>query len=290
VSTTTTTTTTTPTDAPATMEPEPVRRRNRISRLEVLHRSASLALLIVFLGLWQFASGRLIAPVWISSPALVWQRLVRSAGDGSLVRHVYATFEETILGLAIGVVLGVVVGIVLANTKGFARIIDPYLVGAYSLPRVALAPFFVLWFGIGLQSKALLVVSIAFFPVLFNVRQGMSSIDSDLMDVYRSMRAGRWPMLRDVVVPSVMPWIVSSIKIAIGMALIGAVVGEMVGADRGLGWLVTQSINNFDMTGAMMSLLLMAVIATVLTSLVSLAERWMFRWQSESGRSSIVPM
>jgi NitT/TauT family transport system permease protein len=276
------------TDATDEASAEP--RRARARRQNMRYRAASLALLVILIALWQLASGRLIAPVWISSPALVWERVVQSAGDGSLARNVYATFEETILGLAIGVVLGVVIGIVLSNTVGFARVIDPYLVGIYSLPRVALAPFFVLWFGIGLQSKVLLVVSIAFFPVLFNVRQGMNSIDGDLVDVYRSMRAGRWPMLRDVVVPSVLPWIVSSIKIAIGMALIGAVVGEMVGADRGLGWLVTQSINNFDMTGAMMSLLLMAVIATVLTGLMTLAERWMFRWQAERGRSTIVPM
>jgi NitT/TauT family transport system permease protein len=264
--------------------------RQRVADMGLARRLASLALLVVFLGAWQLASNYWIEPVWISSPRLVWERLGTTLNDGTLARHTWATFEEAVLGLAVGVILGVIAGIILANTKSTAKVIDPYLVGAYSLPRVALAPFFVLWFGIGLESKVLLVVSIAFFPVLFNVRQGMESIDPDLVDAMRSMRAKRWPMLRNVVIPSVLPWIVSSIKIAIGMALIGAVVGEMVGADRGLGWLVTQSINNFDMTGAVTSLVIMALLAMALTYVLSLIERRLFRWRAESTASSIVPM
>jgi NitT/TauT family transport system permease protein len=261
-----------------------------MARAAIGRRAASLSLFVVFIALWQVAADNWIKPVWISSPSLVWNRLGDALGDGSLASNTWATFEETMLGLAAGIVFGVVVGIVLANLKTTGKVLDPYLMGAYSLPRVALAPFFVLWFGIGLESKVLLVASIAFFPVLFNVRQGMESIDPDLVDAMRSMRARQWPMLSNVVIPSVLPWIVSAIKIAIGMALIGAVVGEMVGADRGLGWLVTSSINNFDMTGAVLSLTIMALIAMVLYYVITILEKVLFRWRADSNSSSIVPM
>lgn len=264
--------------------------RSIAARASLGRRLASLALLVVFVGAWQLAAQFWIKPVWISSPVLVWGRLGQSLSDGSLARNTWATFEETLIGLAVGVVLGIAAGIALARLRNTAKILDPYLMGAYSLPRVALAPFFVLWFGIGLESKALLVASIAFFPVLFNVRQGMESIDPDLADAMRSMRAGPRSMLAQVVMPSVVPWIVSAIKIGIGMALIGAVVGELVGADRGLGWQVGQSINNFDMTGAVLSLIVMALIAMVLYYLMSSLERMLFQWRSESSVSSIVPM
>lgn len=279
-----------------TAVPAPASERRQVGTASVLtrfavgRRLASLALLVVFIGAWQLASGHWIKPVWISSPSLVWHDFVTSLQDGSLQRNTWATFEETMLGLIVGIVLGVIAGVIFANLRTTTKILDPYLMGAYSLPRVALAPFFVLWFGIGLESKVLLVASIAFFPIVFNVRQGMSSIDPDLVDAMRSMRAGPWPMLVNVVIPSVLPWIVSAIKIAIGMALIGAVVGEMVGANQGLGWLVTQAINNFDMTTAIMSLLVMAVIAMVLFYIVAVIERLLFRWKPETASSSTVPM
>jgi NitT/TauT family transport system permease protein len=261
-----------------------------LTKAAVGRRAVSFGLLIVFVLAWQLIADNWVKPVWISSPSLVWTRLGQTLADGSLARNTLATFEETMLGLAVGVVLGVAAGILLAYLRTTSKILDPYFMGAYSLPRVALAPFFVLWFGIGLQSKVALVASIAFFPVLFNVRQGMQSIDPDLMDAMHSMRASFRTKLSLVVIPSVLPWIVSAVKIAIGMALIGAVVGEMVGADHGLGWLVTSSINNFDMTGAVLSLIIMAVIAMVLYFVMTVLERILFRWRAESSTSAIVPM
>jgi NitT/TauT family transport system permease protein len=153
-----------------------------------------------------------------------------------------------------------------------------------------LAPFFVIWFGIGLTSKVALVVSIVLFVSLFNVRQGMESIDSDLVDVMKSMRSGRGPMLREVVVPSLLPWIMSAIKISIGMALIGAVVGEMIAADRGLGWQVSYSLTQFDMTGAMTSMVMMVVVAMILYYALSALERRVFRWKPESNAAKSVSM
>lgn len=251
---------------------------------------ATFLVFVVMVALWQVTADNWIKPVWISSPNLVAHRMATTFGNGSLLTNTWATTEEALLGLIAGCLGGIVLGILLARAGEVAGVIDPYIMGAYSLPRVALAPFFVLWFGIGLDSKVALVISIVLFVVLFNVRQGMDSIDQDLVDVMRSMRASRRVMLRHVVIPSLLPWIVSAVKIGIGMALIGAVIGEFVGADKGLGWMVTNSLGNFNMTGAITALVIMAAIAMVLFYLVSGIERWLFRWRPAAQGSASVPM
>ena len=248
-----------------------------------------LGVLILF-GLWQLTSMYLLKPVWISSPSLVLGRFVSSFRDGTLVANTVATTEEALLGLVAGVIAGILAGIALAEWRPLARILDPYIVGANSLPRIALAPFFVIWFGIGLFSKVLLVVSVVMFIALFNVRQGMASIDPDLVDVMKSMKGRRWAMFRYVTLPSLLPWIMSAVKIGIGSAIISAIVAEMVGADHGLGWSVTFALQQFDMTGAITSMTMMVILALILYGLLALLERWLFRWKGHGTASSVAPM
>lgn len=239
--------------------------------------------LAIVVGVWQLAASHWIRPVWISSPSLIGSRLNLWISNGSLLRNTWVTTKEALVGLVAGVVLGTIAGILLAVMPSIvSRTLEPYVVAAYTLPRVALAPFFVIWFGIGLESKALLVVSIVFFIVLFNVKQGMGSIDQDLVSGLRSMRASRVTMLRRVVLPSLLPWIVSSIKIGVGTAMIGAVLGEMFGATAGLGWQVTQSLAIFDMTGAILSMLSMTIVAALMFYVVVLFERYAFRWNTSA--------
>lgn len=251
-------------------------------------RVGIFALVVV---LWQSLAQFVIGVNWVSSPTLVLQRLVRMTSDGSLARNTGATLQETLLGLIVGILAGVLGGILIARAPAVvAREIDPYLLGVYSLPRVALAPFFILWFGIGLVSKVVLVVSVVGFVVLFNVRQGMESIDADILDALHSMRAGRWEVTRYVVIPSLIPWILSSVKIAVGIGFVSAVVGEMVGSTKGLGWYVTQSLNQFDMTGGVTSLVIMAVLALILYAIVGKIERRVCRWQASATAARTVPM
>jgi NitT/TauT family transport system permease protein len=242
----------------------------------------SAAILVVLVVAWQVTSDHFVRPIWISSPRLVWHDFVVTSGNGTLWTNTWTTAQEALLGLLIGTAGGIVAGIVLAKASTIAKLLDPYILGAYSLPRVALAPFFVLWFGIGLASKVALVVSIVFFMVLFNVKQGMQSIDPDLVDAMRSMHATPGAMLRYVTIPSLLPWIFASIRICIGMALIGAVVGELVGASKGLGWSMSNALNNFDTTTAFTSLLTMLVLAMVLYYAMAFAEARMFRWRASS--------
>jgi NitT/TauT family transport system permease protein len=263
--------------------PEPARgsrARSGTGLRSIVLSILSLVILVLIVIAWQVTADHWIRPIWISSPRLVYHDFISMAKDGSLARNTWTTAQEALLGLVIGTGGGIVGGIALAKAKSVATVLNPYVLGAYSLPRVALAPFFVLWFGIGLTSKVALVVSIVFFMVVFNVKQGMESIDRDLVDAMRSMHAGPIAMLRYVTVPSLLPWLFASVKICIGMALIGAVVGELVGASKGLGWSMTNALNNFDTTTAFTSLLVMLVLAMVLYYVMAFAEARMFRWRS----------
>ena len=212
------------------------------------------------------------------------QRLWTLAANGDLWSNLVPTLEETFGGLALGLLIGIVGGILMARSRFAAAMLDPYVIGINGLPRVALGPFFVVWFGIGILSKVLLAVSIVFVVVLFNTREGIDSIDPDLIDALRSMRAGRWDMLRHLIIPSLMPWLLAATKIGIGLALTGAVVGELVGASAGLGWYITNALNVIDMTGAVTALLVMAVLAMLMYYAVLLIERRLLAWRDNRAR------
>lgn len=246
----------------------------------------SWVILVALVGLWQLlaANDQQLA-TQTSTPDLVFHRLVQMAGDGTLWHNLYPTLEETFGGLVIGMAIGIVGGFVMARSKIVGAILDPYVVGINGLPRVALGPFFVVWFGIGIVSKVLLAASIVFVVVLFNVREGTESIDDDLVDALRSMRANRWYMTRHVLIPTLTPWLFASVKVGIGLALTGAVVGELVGARSGLGWYITNSLNIIDITGAITALLIMAVVAMIMYYLTLVLERRALRWRAESDRS-----
>jgi len=252
----------------------------RIRRGLLSPRMASLALLVVLVGAWQLAGTYVQGTAQLTStPALVWSRVVTMAGNGVLWHNLVPTLEETIGGLFIGLVVGVVGGVMMARSRLAGNVLDPYVVGINGVPKVALGPFFVVWFGIGILSKVLLAVSIVFVVVLFNAREGIESIDNDMVDVLRSMRASRLEMIRYVVIPSLVPWLLASLKIGIGLALTGAVVGELVGASAGLGWYITKSLNLLDMTGAVTALLVMAVLAMLMYYVVLILERRILRWR-----------
>ena len=261
------------------MAPRQRRLRDAPWALAVLH----IVIITAFLAFWQFASTYLIAPVWISSPVLVWKRIVVTLANGSLLANTWATLQVALIGLAIGTILGLVIALIMDRFPYFGKIIWPYLMVGYAMPRIALAPFFVMWFGIGLLSKVLLVISVVVFVILFNVRQGLETVDADHIDAMKSMRATKLETMRYVLIPTVIPWLVAGIKIAVGQALVSAVIAEMVGSTQGLGWLVTDSLNRFDMSGAITSLLIMVLLARGLYFVISIVESQLFKWRRTSG-------
>jgi NitT/TauT family transport system permease protein len=255
----------------------PRRRRRRATRRTVIGRSASLVLFVVFLVGWE-VKGRGSGATLFSTPTAVVQRMGTMATEGELWPNLMATVWEMLGGLAIGMVIGVLMGYLMGRFRMVGTVLDPYVIAVNGLPRVALGPFFVVWFGIGLESKMVLAASLVFVGVLFNVRQGVESIDSDLVDAMRSMRASRWELTRHVYAPSLAPWTFAALKVAIGFSLTGAVIGELVGASEGLGWYISHQLSLIDITGAMAALVLLALLALVMYVLVLVLEARLLRW------------
>jgi NitT/TauT family transport system permease protein len=233
------------------------------------------AIVVVLLGVWEIAARYFIDPFWISQPSLVGQRLYRLAVSGDLLWHAQTTIWQALLGALLGLVVGVGIGALLARYPRLAAMVDPILMGLYSLPRIALAPLFILWFGIGLLSKVMMVFSLVVFIFILNTMQGLRSVDPDLLDLMRSMRASPGFIARRVLFPSITPWLLTGARISVGLALIGSVLGELLGANRGLGWYVEHSSGRLDTTGVFAGLVLLMIVAVALNAAVDLAERWL---------------
>lgn len=245
-----------------------------------------LVLTALVLAAWEIAATTVTTPFWISQPSRVAERLVDLAASGLLVLHVWATLQAALLGLATGGLGGVVLGLLLGARPRIAAIVDPFLMGFNSLPRVALAPLFIIWFGIGLPSKVILAFSLVLFPVLINTYQGVRGVDRELVDMLRTMQATPAQIARWVTIPSTLPWIFAGLRIGLGMSLIGAVVGELVGSNRGVGYYVESAAANFDTTGVFAGLMILMVLTIALNELMKLAEARLFRWKAHESRES----
>lgn len=243
--------------------------------------------LAVTLGAWELTARLWVDPFWISQPSDVFPRLWDLANSGQLFDDTYTTVQEAFLGLVLGVVVGVAAGLLLARFQTMLRVLDPYIFGLYSLPRVALAPLFIIWFGLGLTSKVMMAFSIVFFIVLIACLDGVKSIDQNLVDMMKTMKASRRTIRRKVLVPSLLPWIMSSVRISVGMALVGAVVGELIGSQAGLGHYVARSSGLFDTTGLFAGLVALIVVAVALNEIVAVIDRRLFKWRPsvDFGRS-----
>jgi NitT/TauT family transport system permease protein len=233
----------------------------------------------VLLLLWQAASGRLIDSFFISNPVEVGKRLFGWIADGSLFVHVWATVYATMMGFVIGSIIGVVLGIWLGVSPFTSRLLNPYMSALNALPKVALAPLFVLWFGLGIESKIALAAVLVLFLVFLNTYAGVREVDQDLIDGARLMRATRAQVITKVVIPSAMSWMFAGLKISVPYALIGAVLGEMIAANRGLGYLVQFSGSQFDSAGVFAVLIVIALLAVALNFLVEIVQHRMQQWR-----------
>jgi NitT/TauT family transport system permease protein len=258
------------------MPPSPAPPRGAGGTAMVLWQTLlGLAILL----LWQAASGRLIDNFFISNPIDVGARLYRWTTDGSIFRHIAATLYATGMGFAIGSVGGAILGVWLGVSPLASRLLNPYLNALNALPKVALAPLFVLWFGLGIESKIALAAILVLFLVFLNTFAGVREVDQDLIDGARLMRATRAQLIVKVIVPSATSWVFAGLKIAMPYALIGAVLGEMIAANRGLGYLVQFSGSQFDTAGVFAVLFVIALLAVALNHLVEMVQGRMERWR-----------
>ena len=266
-------------------------RRQRSKRWRV--HAVRLALVAVWLGTWELAARTVIDPFFYSMPSKIWEKLVDwftvGTSQGTIWVNIGVTLEEAVLGFATGVVGGVVLGVLLGRSRFTAEVLAPFIKGANAIPRIVLASLFVIWFGLGMTSKVATAFVLVFFAVFFNAFQGAREVDRVLVDNARILGAGRWQLLRSIVLPSATSWILASMHVAFGFALIGAVVGEYTGADKGMGLLIAHSQGNFDAAGIYAGMLLITAVALIAEWLITRLEKRLTSWRppSTSGAAGI---
>ena len=248
-------------------------------RAFVLFSQIALGALVV--ALWQAgASAGLLDPFFFSRPTDIARRIATWIATGSLWRHLLVTIEESLLGLVIGAAIGITLGFWLARSPFVARVLDPYIKMLNAIPRVVLAPLFLLWFGLGIWSKVALAVTLVFFVMFFNTYQGVRDADRVLIDNVRMLGATPRQLTRHVLIPSALTWIFSSLQTSLGFAMVGAVVGEYLGAARGLGYVISQAEGTFDTTGVFAGMTVLAIVVVIVSAGVTRLERWLLRWKA----------
>lgn len=264
---------------PVLVDEPVVKVRSRRPRLWLI-RAAVVA---IWLGSWELAATHWIDPFFYSKPSAIWDRLVdwftTGTSAGSIWTQIGVTLQEAVLGFAVGAVGGVILGILLGRAKLAAEVAAPFIKAINAVPRIVLASLFVIWFGLGLTSKVATAVVLVFFAVFFNAFQGAREVDRNLVNNARILGASRAQVLMTIVVPSATSWIFASLHAAFGFALIGAVVGEYAGADKGLGLLISSSQNLFDAAGIYAGMIIITAIALLAEWLLTLLENRLLRWR-----------
>jgi NitT/TauT family transport system permease protein len=219
-------------------------------------------------------------PVKIASRIWVW-----FVAEADIYRHLAVTLAETLLAFGIGSVLGLAAGLWLALQPMASAILEPYIKALNSMPRIILAPIFAVWFGLGIGSKVALGVTLVFFIVFFNVYQGVKEVSPVVLANARMLGADRRALLRHVYLPSATSWVFSSLHTSVGLAFVGAVVGEYLGSSQGVGYLILQAEGTFDINTVMAGILVLTAFALVLDGAVGRIERRLMKWQPRAGET-----
>ncbi|MFI9507827.1 ABC transporter permease [Nocardia sp. NPDC052566] len=266
------------------MSPQPTDIRGRVLAIRIVQ----LALGVVLILGWELAARYgVVDEFFFSRPSDIAVRLGDWFGSGAIWRHLAVTAVEAALALGIGVASGMLIGFALARTRFVAAVVEPYVRMGNALPRVVLAPIFLLWFGLGIWSKVALGVSLVFFIVFFNTYQGVRDVERVLVDNVRMLGANERQLLLHVLLPSALTWILASLRLSVGFALIGAVIGEYLGASRGVGYLISQAEGTFDTTGVFAGMAVLCAVVVVIDLAINRAERYLLRWKPVHGTASM---
>lgn len=239
----------------------------------------ALSAIVALLG-WEALARVSGLPAFIlPPPTRVGARLLEALRDGSLLQHTGITLLEVLAGLAVGLAVAAVLGYVIAKSRPLERWLTPYIVASQAVPIVAIAPLLVIWLGPGLISKITICALIVFFPILVNTIVGLRSVAPELRDLMRALRATRWQTFTQLEVPAALPILLGGLKIGATLAVIGAVVGEFVGADRGLGYLVNVGRGTYDTALVFVAVGSLVALALGLYGLVAWMERALLWWQ-----------
>ena len=252
--------------------------RRRDLRPGALFALRVLLLVAVFFVWYGLVSWGVLDAFFFGRPFVVLQRVWRWFASGKIYPHLGVTLIETVLAFAVGTVLGVAAGLWLGLRALPSLLLEPYIKAANAMPRVILAPIFAVWFGLGIASKVALGVTLVFFIVFFNVYQGVREVSPTVLASVRMLGASPRQLVRYVYLPSATSWVFSSLHTSVGMAFVGAVVGEYLGSAAGVGYLILQAEGSFDIDTVFAGILVLTGFALVLDYVVTLVERRLLVW------------
>lgn len=234
---------------------------------------------LLFLVFWQFASGRLVRETYVSRPTDVAVRLVDLFGSGEIWPSLFVTAEELVLGYLIGSICGIACGYLLGRNLRLAVVFEPYLMAFYGIPKIALAPLLVIWFGIGLWSKVVLAATLVFFLMFYSVYAAVRAVDRELVNLALVMGAREGDLGRHVYLPAAMPAIMLGLRMAIPYAVIGVIAGEFVSSLKGLGLYINYASSTYDPAGVFAGITILLVFVLAANAVAARIERRVLRWQ-----------
>ena len=242
---------------------------------------------LFFLGLWELGADRLFDSFFFSTPLRILAQVGRELIDPGFYTDLGVTAFEMGVGFAIGALSGIGLGAMLARWAYAAKVLDPFLLALYSIPRIALAPMLIVWFGIGYSSKIFLGATLVFFITFFNTLSGIRAVEKSLCDIARIMKATEWQVFRKVMLPSASSWIMTSLKISLPFALVGVILGEFLVSSQGLGYRLNAYSTSYNITGALAIVFLMMVMMLALTALTDAVEARLLRWRPKSAAERV---
>ena len=241
-------------------------------------RGDQFLVLVALIAIWQ-AGSLAFGAYWIGSPWGVLTRLIAGIFAGDLLRHTAYTLSEAVAGFFIGALPAALLPFTLRRRPVVSAILDPFMVGGYGAPKLALAPLFILWFGIGIESKIALVAITVFFIVYFSTQAGVRALDAKLVQMAKIVGANERQLARHIVFPGAVPYIFTGLRLAMPYSIGGAVIAELISSNRGLGYLIQLGAMNFDTTGVFVALVATTCIVFVCNCSVDAAERRLLRWR-----------
>jgi NitT/TauT family transport system permease protein len=239
-----------------------------------------ILLVAVIFFLWQYASDRWVPSLLISSPSEIAQVILRWLRDGTYAINLWITIKATVAGFALGAGTGMAAGFLTGTWRRLGEVLEPIVMGFYTLPRLALAPLFLLWFGLGIEFRIIFAATIVFFLVYYNTYFGVRDVSKELVAAVRIMGASHYQVIMRVVVPSALVWVTAGLKISVPFALVGVVVAEMLASDKGMGFLLSSAAAQFSASQSFAAIAALLVVSLIVDRLISLVMKRALRWKN----------
>ncbi|QJB56830.1 ABC transporter permease [Pseudodesulfovibrio sp. zrk46] len=250
---------------------------------DLRNRLYILGMVSALLVIWEVATRtKFINTFYASQPTVIASDFYHFVTSGDILPHLLTTLQEALFGLFFGTIAGIICGVALGKTKRLADLFEPIITALYGIPKLALAPIFILWFGLGMESKIFLSALLVFYLVFFSTYSGIRNINPDIIATVQLMGANRHQIFFKVTLPSCVPWVLTGIRGGIGASLIGAIVGEYMGASAGLGWMIQYATTTYQIERVMSCILALLLIGLVLNKGLRMCEKRLLRWRPDN--------